>query len=310
MAQAESSLPMSLTKRRYGRLKRPQRTFAYMAVTIPMLLLIVFYVVPAVVSLVLSVFNWSMLSPPKFAGLTNFVTLFRDKIFRKAWVNTTYYMAVCTVLQTVLGLAAAMLLTRPWLKAKGFFRVVFFVPVVLSMVSVALIWLWMLDARVGLINTALKFLRLPAQPWLNSTILAMPSMIAVSIWKFTGYNTVLFIAGLQGIPEEYYDAAAVDGADARQRFLHITLPMLRPTLLFVLITTAVGSFQVFDQIYIMTGYEGRPFFSTMVLGTYMYQHAFDGLRFGYACAFAVLMFAFLLILTGLQLRVIRTETLW
>jgi len=310
MQQAGASVSVSLPARRYGRLKRPQRRFAYLALAVPMVLLLVFYVVPALASLVLSVFNWNMLSAPKFAGLANFRSLFRDEIFKKAWGNTTYYMAVCTVAQTALGLAGGLVLTRRWLKAKGLFRVVFFVPVVLSMVSVGLIWLWMLDARVGLINIALKFLHLPPQPWLNSPRLAMPCMIVISIWKFTGYNIVLFIAGLQGIPDEYNDAAAVDGANTWQRFRHITLPLLRPTLLFVLITTAIGSFQVFDQIYVMAGTEGAPRFSTMVLGTYMYQHAFDGLRFGYACAFAILMFAFLLVLTVIQLRLVRTESLW
>ena len=300
----ETALPAKLPKRsQYGKLHASQRRFAYASLLLPMLVLSTFIILPAILAGYYSFTRYNMVTPPIFIGWENYVNLFKDPIFISALRNTIVYMIACTILQVTLALALAMIVTRNWLKGKVFFRTIYFLPVVLSMVAVAIIWQWVFDAKVGLLNMVLDVFGIPAQPWLKSSTQALLSIIIISVWKFTGYNVVLFTAAIQNLPVEYYEAASVDGSNGWTDFWYITFPLIRPTILFTTITSAIGSFQVFDVVYVITQGMGGPDFSTMTLLVYLYKHAFDNMKFGYGSAVSIIMFAFLMALTLLQLRI-------
>lgn len=304
----ETTLPMKIpAKKRYSKLQGKQRRFAYLALIIPLLVLATFIILPTFLAGYYSVMDFNMVTPPKFIGLNNFRELFSDPIFIHALKNTSIYMVACVVLQLVVGLGLAMIVTRIWLRGKVFFRTVYFLPVVLSMVTVAIVWQWVFDSKVGLINLVLNNIGIASQPWLKSAQQALLAVIIISVWKFSGYNVVILTAAIQNIPIEYYEAASVDGSTGWTDFWYITIPLLRPTILFITITSAIGSFQVFDSVYVITQGMGGPNFSTMTLLVYLYKHAFDGMRFGYGSAVSVIMFLILLVLTFTQLRIGRSS---
>ncbi len=303
----ETALPTRIPlMKRYSKLKTKQRRFAYLALIMPLLVLATFIIVPTLLAGYYSVTEFNMITPAKFIGLSNFRELFADPIFIYALRNTTLYMLACVVLQVIVGLGLAMVVTREWLRGKTFFRTIYFLPVVLSMVAVAIVWQWVFDSKVGLINMVLNAVGIASQPWLASSSQALLAVIIISVWKFSGYNVVIFTAAIQNIPNEYYEAAAVDGSTGWTDFWYITLPLIQPSILFTTITSAIGSFQVFDSVYVITQGMGGPNFSTMTLLVYLYKHAFDGMRFGYGSTVSVVMFLILMILTLVQLRVGRT----
>jgi len=295
-------------KKRYSKLQAPQRRFAYLALIIPMAVLITFVIVPTILAGYYSLNDFNMIKPPQFVGLSNFVELFSDPIFQAALRNTIVYMVACVAAQLVVGLGLAIIVTREWLLGRTFFRTIYFLPVVISMVAVSIIWQWIFDSRVGLINLALGFIGIAPQPWLSSASQALLVIIIISVWKFSGYNVVIFTAAIQNISKDYYEAAAVDGSNGWTDFWFITLPLISPTLLFAIITSAIGSFQVFDSVYVITQGMGGPNFSTMTLLVYLYKHAFDGMRFGYGSAVSIVMFGILMILTLVQLRIGRSSS--
>ena len=301
-------VPSAVGRGRPGRLQAPQRRFAYLSLVVPLLVLTTFILVPTLLAVYYSLTNYDMITPPQWIGLRNFIELFADPIFMHALQNTLVYMIACVILQTIVGLSLAMVVTRDWLRGIVFFRTSYFLPVVLSMVAVAIAWQWVFDSRVGLLNAFLGLLSIAPQPFLKSAQQALASIIIISVWKFSGYNVVIFTAAIQNVPKDYYEAAAVDGSSAWQDFWHITLPLIRPAILFTTITSAIGSFQVFDSVYVITQGMGGPSFSTMTLLVYLYKHAFDGMRFGFGSAVSVIMFVILMILTLAQLRVGRTES--
>lgn len=294
-------------KPRFSKLRASQRRFAYTVLIVPMVVLLTFIIVPTILAGYYSFTNFNMINSPVFAGLDNYRELFADPIFIHALRNTTVYMFGCVILQVAAGLGLGMIVTRDWLKGKTFFRTTYFLPVVLSMVAVSIVFQWVFDSRVGLVNLFLKYVGLPAQPWLTSEKQALLTIILISLWKFTGYNVIIFTAAIQNVPIEYYEAAAVDGSNGWTDFWSITIPLIQPSILFTMITSAIGSFQVFDSVYVITQAMGGPNFSTMTLLVYLYKHAFDGLRFGYGSAISIIMFAILLVLTLVQLRVGRSN---
>ena len=294
-------------KKHYSKLKSKQRRFAYSSLIIPLIILGTFTVVPTIMAGYYSLTEFNMITLPRFIGLANFIELFSDPIFIIALKNTTVYMVACVILQLLLSLGLAMIVTRKWLKGKEFFRSMYFVPFVLSMVIVAIVWRWIFDARVGLLNAILNSFGIASQPWLKSTQQALLAIIIISVWKYTGYNIVIFTAAIQNIPIMYYEAAAVDGSNGWTDFYYITLPLLAPTILYTTITSAIGSFQVFDAVYVITQGGGGPNFSTMTLLVYLYKHSFDGMRFGYGSAASIVMFIILLVLTFIQLRIGRSS---
>jgi multiple sugar transport system permease protein len=260
---------------------------------------VVFLVIPILTSLGLSLFDWDLLLAPRFVGLQNYASLVQDQIFRAVLFNTVYYAFGLVPLNIVLSLALAVWLNTR-LKGVTLFRLAFFLPVVTVTVAVALVWKWMYQPQVGLINVVLGWLHVAAPNWLGDTHWAMPALILMSLWKGFGYNMVLFLAGLQGIPPTIYEAALIDGAGAWQRFWRITLPLLSPTMFFAVVMTVISSFQVFDQAYVMTG--GGPANATNTIVLYVFQNGFQFFRMGYASAIAWVLFAVIFIFTLLQMR--------
>jgi len=254
-------------------------------------------------SLFMSFTKYDILRPPEWYGLGNYVDMFKAPLFWKILWNTFYYTLGFVPLNLVMALALALLVNS---KVRGvtLFRAVYFTPVVTSTVAVAMVWAWLYNPQFGLINYALNTLfGIKGPGWLTSTEWAMPALIIMGAWKACGFSMVIFLAGLQGIPEELYEAARIDGAGWWAQFQHITLPLLSPTTFFVLVTSVIGSFQVFEATYIMT--QGGPANSTLTLSYYIFQNAFEWFHMGYAAALSYVLFAIVMIATIIQFRMQR-----
>lgn len=253
---------------------------------------------PILASFVLSFTEWRLLSPPKWVGLTNYAELLtKDKAASTAFYNTAYYTAFSVPLGIVVSLGVALLLNQK-VRGANVFRTLFYLPTVTSGVAMALLWVWMLNPEFGLLNLALSGLGIQGPAWLQDPAWAKPALVLMSFWGI-GASMVIFLAGLQGVPEHLYDAAKIDGANQWREFWHITLPMLTPTLFFVLVTSIIGSFQTFTNVYVMT--KGGPGWSTLMVGLYIYNSAFEFLKMGYAASLSWILFAVILALTLLQL---------
>jgi multiple sugar transport system permease protein len=273
----------------------------------PALLLIgVFFVVPVVASLLLGFTDFDIyaladLDAIRITGLRNYQALLDSPLFWQALRNTCYFAFVGGPLSVAVSLGTALLVNARATRFKPLFRSVLFMPFVTTLVAVAIVWRYLYHPEYGLLNWALGFIGLGPIDWLGSASWAMPSIILVAVWKGFGYNMLVFIAGLQSIPEDLYEAARLDGASGWQQFRYITLPMLRPTMLFVAIITMVGFFQLFAEPYVMT--QGGPLRSTTSLVLLMYEEGFRWWRMGYAAAVAVVLFLLILIVTLVQRRV-------
>ena len=263
-------------------------------------LFLIFTVIPVLASFVISFTNWDLFSRPSFVGLDNFVKLFGDDIFRLVTRNTVVFVCGTVVVQMAIALGLAMLLNNR-IQGQSFFRTVYFLPVVSPSVAVALIWAWIFNENFGLLNSVLSAVGVQSLPkWLSSSQWALPALMIVSIWQSTGYSMVLFLAGLQGISQDIYDAGAVEGAVGWKKFRYITFPLLSPTTFFVMVISLIGSFQVFELAFVMT--DGGPSNATNTLVFYIYQNAFRFYRMGYAAAAAWLLFLVLFTLTVIQYR--------
>lgn len=256
-----------------------------------------FLLLPAVAIMVISFFKWNMISAPHFVGFANFAKLIHSKVAMHSIMVTGYYVVLNIPLQTVLAILFAILLNRKS-KWMAFFRPIFVLPWLLTPVAVAATWLWLLNPGYGYVDHILNVVFGINPAWVSSKTLAMPTIALVNIWEFTGYNTIYFLAGLQGIPTQLYEAAEIDGASSVKRFFTITLPLLQPTTMFVLITSVIGSFQVFGTIFVMT--QGGPGNSTNAIVYEIYQQAFQFFHMGYASALAVMLFLGILVVTLLQ----------
>ena len=262
--------------------------------------LALFTLTPILASLGLTLFEWDLLTSPRFAGLGNFRRmLFHDRNFWVALRHTLYFIAGYIPLVMVIALGVAVALNQK-IKGRVLFRTAFFVPVVSAWVAVALLWKWIFNPRFGMLNYVLKFIGIEGLTWLFDPQLAMPAIIITSAWKDIGFVMVMYLAGLQGIPATYYEAAAIDGAGGLARFRHITLPLLSPTTFFALIISLINSFQVFDQVWIMT--EGGPAGATIVLVEQIVKNAFSYSRMGYAYALSWVLFLLVFAVTALQMR--------
>ncbi len=272
----------------------------YLMVFPTLLLLGVFVLAPLGVAAYRSLFRWDMLTPPVYVGLSNYVQLVRQGVVARTILTTLSYSIVVVVGSVVLGLVLAIALNRPG-RFFSFVRASIFSSYVVSWVSVALLFMWMLDADAGLIGRFFKSTGIAPSGLLSSPKTALYALAAVTVWKITGYGLVIFLAGLQDIPKELYEAAALDGAKCWSRFVHVTWPLLRPTTAFVSTTSLIVSFQAFDVVRVMT--QGGPTHSTTVFVYAIYEQVFMNLRVGRASAMVVMFFALLLGLTVLQLRV-------
>jgi multiple sugar transport system permease protein len=261
--------------------------------------LALFTVGPVVAGLVISFTNWNILLAPQWVGLDNYRALVSLDLPRKVLGNTLYYTLLNVPLNMALALGVALVLNRQ-LRWTSFYRAVYFLPVVSSTVAASLIWTWLYSPNFGPINYFLGLVGISGPPWLGSTTWAMPAVIIMSVWKGFGTNMLIFLAGLQGMPQEVQEAAMIDGANRWQRFWRVTWPLLTPTTFFVLIISCIVSFQVFEQVFVMTN--GGPAYATTVLGLFIYLNAFRYNNMGYAAAAAYVLFALTLAFTLAQFR--------
>lgn len=262
---------------------------------------IVFYLIPTVRGFYLSFTDWNLLGSPEFVGLENFRRLLQDDLFWNALWVTFQYVVINIGLQTVIAIGMAVLMDR--LTRSLWIRGVLLVPYLIPNVIVALLWLWMLDFRLGIGNHAIEAIGLDRIAFFGSSTWVIPTIAAVNIWRHMGYTALLVFAGLQTIPKDVYEAGSVDGASEWQMFWRITMPLLRPVLALVLVITVIGSFQVFDTIAVTTA--GGPVNASRVIYFYIFEKAFQQFDMGYAAALAVALFVLLAAVSVVQMKLLR-----
>ena len=260
---------------------------------------------PIVASLGISLTDWDLLSPPTAVGLDNFAALLGDERFLLALRNTVFFTVTSVPLGLVLGLGLALALDQR-IRGIAIIRTAYFLPVVTSTTAIALVWLWIYSPQGGLLNDMLSAFGIPPQKWVSDPFWAMPSIVVMSVWQGLGTTVIIFLAGLQAIPEEYHDAAAVDGAGTWARFRHVTLPLLTPSVFFTGILAFIGSFQVFDQVYVLAR-PGEPTKATITLVYFIYESGFEHFKMGYAAAASWILF---LIVAALTILYFRSQRRW
>jgi len=256
----------------------------------------VFYAGPLIASLLFSFTSWDLLSPVKWVGLANYRSMLKDELFFQALKVTTIYSIFAVPLQLIVSLILAMLLNSK-IRAISIFRTIYYVPTILPAVVSAILWRWIFNPEIGLINLFLKLIGIRGPEWLTSSQWALPALIIMSLWSI-GSSIIIFLGGLQGVPDYLYEAAELDGANLWEKFRNVTFPMISPVFLFNLIIGIIDSFQVFTYPYIMT--EGGPEYSTLFYVLYLYQNAFQYFKMGYASSLAWILFIIILLLTLLQ----------
>jgi multiple sugar transport system permease protein len=275
-----------------------------------LLVIAVFFLLPVLAGLALSFTDFDIYALAdirnlRFVGLANYAQLLRTPLFWSALGNTLYFVGVGVPLSIATSLGAALLLNSKLARLRPFFRTALFAPVVTTLVAVAIVWRYLLHTRSGLINYGLQAIGLPAIDWLGDPHWAMPAIILFAVWKNFGYNMIIFLAGLQSIPVDLYEAARIDGASAWQQLRYITLPALAPIVLLVSILTTAGYFQLFAEPYVMT--QGGPLQSTVSVLYFMYEEGFKWWNLGFASAIAFLLFLLMFAVTMVQLYVSRTR---
>jgi multiple sugar transport system permease protein len=287
------------------RIPSEANTAAWFFLTPALVLIGVFFFLPVAASLLLSVTDFDIYgvanpSDTRFVGLSNYQHLLQNKDFWNALKNTLYFAFVGGPLTIAVSLGAALLLNSKLVRLKGLFRTIYFTPFVTTLVAVAIVWKYLYHTQYGLFNFVLGKFGISPIDWLGDPHWAMPAIILMAVWKSFGYNMLIFIAGLQAIPEELYDAAEIDGASSSRQFFSITLPMLAPTLVFVSVVTMIGYFQLFSEPYVMT--QGGPLRSTTSVVLLMYEEGFRWWRMGNAAAVAFVLFIVILLATLVQFR--------
>lgn len=286
-------------RRKRQPIARYNQQIAYLFLFPSLAVFIVFIIYPIGFSLWSTFTNWSLIQSAKYVGWANYIRLWNDERFWNAVYNTIVYTIGVVPVGTALSLLLAVALNQN-IKGTKFFRTVIFLPVVASTAIIAIVWTFLFDPQIGLFGYYLSKIGITMGAWLREPDRAMLAIIIVSIWKNVGFNMVIFLAGLQGIPYSLYEAARVDGANRLQMFRYITLPQLRPTTVFVVVMSVLSSFQVFDQIYVMT--RGGPLYRTETLVQYIYHHGFTTFQMSYGATVAMFLLVVILALTILQLR--------
>ena len=254
---------------------------------------LIFIVIPVIFSFSLSFVNWDLLSPMSFAGLNNYREVLTDSSFLQVLINTFVFAISTSVFAVIIPLVLACILNNK-IRGSNFYKTAYFLPFITPMIVIAIVWQWIFDPNIGLLN---QLFHLNIK-WLYDARFAMPALITVSVWKLIGYNMIIFLSGLSTINQEVLEAAKIDGANTWQTFKNVTLPLLSPTIFFVIVITTISSFQVFDLIYIMT--EGGPDNSTMVMVYSIYKYAFEFFDIGKASAIAYILFAIIFVLVLAQ----------
>ncbi len=286
---------MPAAARRHRRLGGWLEALPYL---MPLLIgLIVFTIGPIFAALFLSFTDWDLLTPPEWIGLGNYRDLFTRPVFWTILGNTLYYTVLYVPAAVVLPLLVAVMLNRP-LRGIILYRGVYFLPVITSTVAIALVWMLLYQPQFGVLNYVLKQFGITGPDWLADERWAMPALVIMSVWKGLGFNMVIYLAGLQGISEQYYEAAMIEGANAWHRLRFITIPLISPTTYFVLIISIISSLQVFEQTYILT--KGGPGYATLTLSYYIYQNAFQFQHMGFSAATAYVLFVMIMLVTLVQ----------
>jgi len=283
-------------------------TAAYFFLAPALSAIFIFFFIPVIAAFIISftdfdIYTLGNFSTLRFIGFENYIKLFNDDLFWTALGNTFYFVVVAGPLSIAVSLTAALMLNSKLVKFKSLFRLAYFLPVVTTLVAVAIVWRFIYHPNFGILNFFLGLIGINPIDWLGDPDWAMPSIILLAIWKNFGYNMIIFIAGLQNIPEELYEAAEIEGANAFQKFKHITLPMLAPTTIFVSIITMIGYFQLFAEPYVMT--QGGPLNRTLSIVQYMYQEGFRWWNMGYSASIAFVLFIIIFIGTLIQFKVQR-----
>jgi multiple sugar transport system permease protein len=283
---------------------KPETRAALLLLFPALALITVFYLIPVLGAAVLSATDFDIYSigdatSTRFVGFGNYAKLMGDALFWRALLNTLYYALVGGPLQIIVALGAALLLNSKLARFKPLFRTIYFAPVVTTIVAVAVVFRFLYHSRVGLLNRILELVGIAPIDWLGDPRWAMPAVILLSVWKNFGYSAVIFLAGLQNVPDELYEAARIDGAGPIQQFRHVTLPALAPTFVFVSVITAIGLLQVFAEPYVLTP-EGGPLNSTLTIVMLMYREGFRWWNMGYAAAVAFVLFALVIAGTLVQ----------
>lgn len=254
---------------------------------------LIFIIIPVICSFGLSFAKWDLLNPIEFVGLANYKEIFKEPLFGKIFLNTVVFAFATSILGVIIPLVLAVILNSK-IRGSEFFKTAYFLPFITPMIVIGIVWQWIFDPNIGLLN---KVLHLHIN-WLYDTHWALPALIIVSVWKLIGYNMIIFLSSLSGISNSMFEAAKIDGASPFKTFWHVTIPLMSPTIFFVVIITAISSFQVFDLIYLMT--QGGPLDSTNVLVYAIYKNAFEYFNAGKASAIAYVLFVVILVLTLIQ----------
>lgn len=286
-------------------LRNPQKRAGYLFILPAVLVITIFVIIPCAMAIILSFTQYDLGSPPFFVGLRNYREALSDPKNLHAFKITAYYVVGSVPTTVVISLFVALVLNEKWFLGRDFWRTIYFLPTVVSMVAVAFVWQWVLNPQFGTLNRFLEIFNIPPQQFLGDPKLAMPTVIMISVWRGIGFNLVIYLAGLQGISESYYEAARIDGAAKWQQVRYITLPLLSPTTFFLVIMGIIGGFQVFEAVYLLTG--GGPGDATRVIIYYIWQQAFRFIRMGYASAISVLLFIIILAITMFQWRYYRQD---
>ena len=259
---------------------------------------LIFIIIPVIGSFGISLTEWNLISPPKFIGVANYTKLLSDPLFYDVLLTTCIYAIAVVIFSITLPIILAVALNEK-IKGLTLFRTAYFLPVITPMIVAAIVWSWIFDPSNGILNFILNVIGIHNPPlWLFDKHWALIAIIIVSVWKNLGYNMVIFLAGLQGIPDSLYEAAEIDGAGPIKKLYHITIPMLTPTIFFVCVMSTISAFQVFDLIYLMSG--GGPENATMVIVYWLFKNAFEFFKIGYASSIAYVLFIIILILTLVQ----------
>jgi multiple sugar transport system permease protein len=304
MATARTVPQASQSSGTFSRISNSESVLGYLFIIPSLIGFIAFFLVPAVRSVLISFHEWNLLSDAKFVGLANYQDIFTDERFWRALVTTFTYVLWNIPIQTGLAIFIAVVMDR--IHNSSWLRGVFILPWLMPNIVVGLLWLWLLDPSLGIVNVFLQAIGLPSQPFLGSPNQSIASVALINIWRHVGYTSILIFAGLKTIPKALYEAAAIDGATEWKQFWEITLPLLRPVIVFVLVTTVIGSFQVFDTVAITT--DGGPAGSSRVILYYIYEQVFERrINMGVATAASVVLFLILIFVTLIQLRYLRAN---
>ncbi len=284
---------MEKFKKIFGNLTNNERFAGWVFILPALVGTLIFIIIPVICSFGLSFAKWDLLNPIQFVGLANYREIFSEALFYKILLNTIVFALATSVLGVIIPLVLACILNSK-VRGSEFYKTAYFLPFITPMIVIGVVWEWIFDPNIGLLNHVLHL----HINWLYDTHFAMPALIIVSVWKLIGYNMVIFLSSLAGISQSMFEAAKIDGANELQTFKNVTVPLLSPTIFFVVIITAISSFQVFDLIYLMT--QGGPLNSTNVLVYAIYQNAFEYFNVGKASAIAYVLFVIILVLTLVQ----------